>query len=143
MSAPIFPVPIRPSVFSVSSKPDDYDYAVFHQPNGKFPVRVAKMLGFTPDQVKQGLLCPIIGNTYSGSSMIGLASVLDVAEPGNRIFVTSYGSGAGSDAFDITVTKYIKELPREKAPLVSELIENKQYVDYSTYAKYRDLLYED
>ena len=126
-----------------NSKPEDYNYAVFHQPNGKFPLRVAKMLGFTSDQVKQGLLCPIIGNTYSGSTMLGLASVLDIAEPGNRIFVTSYGSGAGSDAFDITVTKYIKELPREKAPLVSELIEKKQYIDYSTYAKYRNLLYED
>jgi hydroxymethylglutaryl-CoA synthase len=127
----------------VDSKPEDYDYAVFHQPNGKFPLRVAKMLGFTTDQVKQGLLCPMIGNTYSGASMLGFASVLDIAKPGNRIFLTSYGSGAGSDAFDVTVTKLINELPREKAPLVSQLIEKKQYVDYATYAKYRDLLYED
>ena len=127
----------------IDSKPEDYDYAVFHQPNGKFPLRVAKMLGFTPDQVNQGLLCPMIGNTYSGASMLGFASVLDVAKSGNRIFLTSYGSGAGSDAFDITVTKLINELPREKAPLVSQLIEKKQYIDYATYAKYRDLLYED
>ena len=75
--------------------------------------------------------------------MLGFASVLDVAKPGNRIFLTSYGSGAGSDAFDITVTNYINELPRKKAPLVSQLIEKKQYIDYATYAKYRDLLYED
>jgi len=127
----------------VDTKPEDYDYAIFHQPNGKFPLRVAKMLGFTTDQVNQGLLCPIIGNTYSGASMLGFASVLDIAKPGNRIFLTSYGSGAGSDAFDITVTNYINELPREKAPLVSQLIEKKQYIDYATYAKYRDLLYED
>ena len=125
----------------VSSKPEDYNYAIFHQPNGKFPVRVAKMLGFTPDQVKQGLLCPMVGNTYSGATMIGLASVLDVAKPGERIFLTSYGSGAGSDAFDITVTDYMTNMVRSKAPLLSQLIENKEYVDYSTYAKYRDLLY--
>lgn len=127
----------------VNSKPEDYNYAIFHQPNGKFPLRVAKMLGFTPDQVKQGLLCPMIGNTYSGSSMLGLASVLDIVKPGDRIFFSSYGSGAGSDAFDITVTKSINELPREQAPLVSQLIEKKQYIDYASYAKYRDLLYED
>ena len=125
----------------LKTKPDDYDYAIFHQPNGKFPITVAKMLGFSYEQIKQGLLCPIIGNTYSGASMLGLASVLDVAKPGERIFVTSYGSGAGSDSFDITVTDQIKEMPREKAPSVAKMIENKEYIDYATYAKFRDLLY--
>ena len=114
----------------VKTKPEDYNYAIFHQPNGKFPVRVAKMLGFSPEQVKQGLLCPMVGNTYSGATMIGLASVLDVAKPGERVFLTSYGSGAGSDAFDITITDYIDQVDRKKAPLLSQLIENKEYVDY-------------
>ncbi len=124
----------------MGTKPEDYNYAIFHQPNGKFPVRVAKMLGFSQEQIKQGLLCPYVGNTYSGATMIGLASVLDVAKPDERIFLTSYGSGAGSDAFDITVTNEIKKLPRKKAPLVSKMIEEKEYVDYATYAKHRDLL---
>jgi len=125
----------------VETKPDDYTYAVFHQPNGKFPLKVAKMLGFSKEQVQQGLLCPMIGNTYSGASMVGLASVLDVAKPGDRVFLTSYGSGAGSDSFDITVTDQISEFSRKKAPLVSQFVEDKEYIDYSTYAKYRDLLY--
>ena len=72
--------------------------------------------------------------------MIGLASVLDIAKPGDRIFLTSYGSGAGSDAFDITVTNEIKKLKKEKAPLMSDMIKNKEYIDYATYAKFRDLL---
>jgi len=128
---------------SVGTKPDDYTYAIFHQPNSKFPVRVAKMLGFSNNQVQQGLLCPMIGNTYSGATMLGLASVLDIAKPNDRIFLTSYGSGAGSDAFDITVTKQIEAMPRNNAPLVSQLIEKKEYIDYAAYAKYRDLLYEE
>lgn len=121
----------------MSSKPADYAHAVFHQPNGKFPVRVAKQLGFTEQQIEVGLLTPFIGNTYSGAVPLGLASVLDVAEPGQRIFAVAYGSGAGSDAFDITVTDEIKELRRERAPTVKELVERKKFLDYATYAKYR------
>lgn len=123
------------------TKPEDYDYAIFHQPNGKFPIKVAKILGFTYDQIKQGLLAPYIGNTYSGATMIGLASVLDVAKPGDRVFLTSYGSGAGSDGFDITVTDKIKDLARENAPTVAQMVEDKEYIDYGTYAKFTDLLY--
>ncbi len=86
-------------------------------------------------------MVPYIGNTYSGASMIGLASVLDVAKPGDRIFMTSYGSGAGSDGFDITVTENIKQLHREKAPSIAELVADKEYVDYGIYSKMTNLLF--
>jgi hydroxymethylglutaryl-CoA synthase len=123
------------------TKPQDYTFAIFHQPNGKFPVQVAKMLGFSYDQIKQGLIVPFIGNTYSGASLVGLASVLDVARPGDRIFLTSYGSGAGSDGFDITVTDDILNLKIDKAPSVMFMVNDKEYLDYGKYAKYTDLLY--
>ncbi len=123
------------------TKPEDYAFAVFHQPNGKFPVKVAKMLGFSYDQIKQGLIVPFIGNTYSGAALVGLASVLDVAKPGDRIFLTSYGSGAGSDGFDITVTDEILNLKRDKAPSVMYMVNDKEYIDYGKYAKITDLLY--
>jgi len=99
------------------------------------------MLGFTIDQIKQGLVVTNIGNTYSGATMVGLASVLDVAKPGDRIFLTSYGSGAGSDGFDMTITENINKLAREKAPTVAEMVENKEYIGYGKYAKITDLLF--
>ena len=80
------------------TKPSDYRFAVFHQPNQKFPQKVAKDLGFTPEQIAPGLLSPMIGNTYSGAVLLGISAVLDIAEPGDKIFATSFGSGAGSDA---------------------------------------------
>ena len=84
-------------------------YAVFHQPNTKFPQKAGATLGFKPEQIKPGLLVPVIGNTYAGSSLIGLTAILDIAKPGDRILMVSYGSGAGSDAFSLIVTEKITE----------------------------------
>ncbi len=121
-----------------NTAPGDYDYAVFHQPNGKFPLRAGKILGFDDAKLTQGLITPFIGNTYSGASMIGLASVLDVAKPGQRILCVSYGSGAGSDAFALTVTDGIKEKGRRPPESVFQLIEkDKEYIDYALYIKHR------
>jgi hydroxymethylglutaryl-CoA synthase len=120
------------------TKPADYDYAVFHQPNAKFPQRAAAMLGFTPEQIKTGLLVPRLGNTYSGAVPLGLSAVLDVAEPGDRIFVTSYGSGSGSDAFDITVTDAIRtRIDRSKAASAEEMLAKPKYLDYALYARHK------
>jgi hydroxymethylglutaryl-CoA synthase len=120
-------------------QPSDYAYAVFHQPNAKFPQRAAQMLGFKPEQVKTGLLAPQIGNTYAGSSLIGLTAVLDEAKPGDRVFLVSFGSGAGSDAFSIQVTERIAER-RDRALHTREYIARRKVIDYATYARYRHKL---
>ncbi|MFH1722367.1 MAG: hydroxymethylglutaryl-CoA synthase [Candidatus Altiarchaeota archaeon] len=119
-------------------KPGDFDYVVFHQPNGKFPRKVAKTLGFTNEQVEPGMVTPVIGNTYSGSTPLGLAKVLDQAKKGEKILAVSYGSGAGSDAFILKVTKE-NEKRRNPTPLQS-YIERKTYIDYAVYAKFKSKL---
>jgi hydroxymethylglutaryl-CoA synthase len=116
--------------------PGDFDYAVFHQPNGKFPLQVGKMLGFKREQLNQGLLTPIIGNTYSGATPLGLSSVLDIAMPGERILAVSYGSGAGSDAFIMEVTERIVD--KRNAEPIRGRLEDKVYLDYAKYAKYKN-----
>ncbi|WP_400218973.1 hydroxymethylglutaryl-CoA synthase [Methanomethylophilus alvi] len=125
---------------AMGTTPADYNYVVLHQPNGKFPTRAAKMLGFTPEQLECGLLTPNIGNTYSGAVPLGLAHVLDHAKAGDRILVTSYGSGAGSDAFDITVTDEIDSYRRDNAPVLDKILADPVYVDYATYAKYKNTI---
>lgn len=123
----------------MNTAPADYDYAVFHQPNVKFPARAAKSLGFKPQQIQMGLLVNEIGNVYSGSCMIGLTAILDIAAPGERILMVSYGSGAGSDAFDLRVTDKIEERP-PLLPTTRDYLKRRAEIDYATYARYRDKL---
>ncbi len=118
-------------------KPEDFSYAVFHQPNGKFPSSVARQLGFTEKQIENGLLTPIIGNTYSGATMLGLAATLDIAKPGERILATSFGSGAGSDAFAIEVSEGIDEKRSRLVPVRQLIEKDRIYIDYANYLKSR------
>ncbi len=123
----------------MGTTPQSYAFVVVHQPNVKFPTRAMKEMGFTPAQWEAGLLSPEIGNTYAGSAMIGLTAILDVAQPGQRILTISYGSGAGSDAFDILVTERIVDAQR-RAPQTWDYIRRRAPIDYATYARYRKKL---
>jgi hydroxymethylglutaryl-CoA synthase len=118
-------------------KPKDFAFAVFHQPNGKFPMKVGKMLGFTEDQLTAGWLSPWLGNTYSGASPMGLTAILDVASPGDLILLTSFGSGAGSDSFIFRATARLPEVQGLAPKTRPQLDENKIYLDYGSYAKLR------
>jgi hydroxymethylglutaryl-CoA synthase len=124
---------------ATGTTPEDYQYAVFHQPNTKFPTRVAKILGFGQEQIAAGLLVPMIGNTYSGAAIVGLTAILDVAEPGDRVLMVSFGSGAGSDAFGIRLTERILER-RDLAPKTQAYIARRTEVDYGLYARMRGKL---
>ena len=130
---------VKQLLSEINLKPSDFKYAVFHQPNPKFPIQVAKRLGFTTEQIQPGLLNPIIGNPYSASSPLGLVSTFDVAKPGDRILLTSFGSGAGSDSFSLLVEDGILDKGPNYTPL-TDIINNNKEIDYATYTKLRGIL---
>jgi len=119
-------------------KPGDFDYCVFHMPNGKFPRIVAKRLGFSEQQLALSLVVDHIGNPYSASSMLGLAAVLDHAKPNQRIFMVSYGSGAGSDACIWETTAELQKVQNKRRTaqyFVRQQIEKNVNIDYVQYLK--------
>ncbi len=118
---------------------DDYQYAIFHQPNTKFPTRVGAQLGFSKEQIAPGLLVSVIGNTYSGAAIIGLTATLDIAQPGDRILMVSFGSGAGSDAIGLRVTERLLER-RDKAIKTQTYIARRTEIDYAAYVRMRGKL---
>lgn len=120
------------------TKPTDYDYCIFHSPNGKFPREVAKRLGFTQQQLAPSLLVDHIGNAYSATTLLGLAAVLDIAKPNQKIFMVSYGSGAGSDAFVWETTEELSKNQKRKGKnkqTIQEQIVKKTYIDYIQFLK--------
>ncbi|MBI4036156.1 hydroxymethylglutaryl-CoA synthase [Candidatus Daviesbacteria bacterium] len=119
----------------VKMEPKDFNFAVFHMPNAKFPKEAAKKLGFSEKQLAPGFVVPLIGNPYSASSLVGLAATLDIAKPKDKIFMCSYGSGAGADAFVFEVTPLIKEHQQRNKETVASQIKHKVYIDYSLIAK--------
>ena len=120
-------------------KPQDFDFVVLHMPNGKFPITAAKTLGFSLQQLEPSLVVKRMGNCYSGSSLVGLSAVLDIAKPGQKILLTSYGSGAGADSFVFTTTDKIEER-QNLAPKTQHYLDKKEYIDYGTYVKLKSKL---
>ncbi len=124
----------------VNLSPSDIDHVIFHQPNGRFPVNIAKRLGFSKDALTHGLLAPNVGNTYSAATLLGLTAVLDNAQPDQRILVVSYGSGSGSDALLLRTTEHL--IPRRaRAPITADYIARKEYVTYQQYRRIMEIVH--
>ena len=121
----------------LSLQASDVDWLVLHQPNLRFPRQAAARLGFSGAQLEPGLLASEVGNTYAGSSLLGLSAVLDIAEPEQRVLQISFGSGAGSDAFSWVTTERIAGRAN-LAIRTREYVARKKEIDYSTYLRYRD-----
>ncbi|MFM7859371.1 MAG: hydroxymethylglutaryl-CoA synthase, partial [Flammeovirgaceae bacterium] len=109
--------------------PKDFAHAVFHMPNGKFPTRISAKLGFEKEQIETSLVVKYLGNSYSASSLMGLMAVLEKVQPGELVFMCSYGSGAGSDAFVFRATENINKIRQE----FKSLADDKKYIDYLQY----------
>ena len=117
-------------------RPEDFNFAIFHQPNPRFPVTVGLQLGFTMTQLEPGLLNDKLGNTYSASALMGLAATLDIAKQGDRILLASFGSGAGSDAFVLNVKDGIVGRRKDHVT-VRSMLERRLEIDYALYARHR------
>jgi hydroxymethylglutaryl-CoA synthase len=123
----------------LGAQPGDFNHVVLHQPNVKFPSRAAQLLGFSEAQTKTGLLAGRVGNVYAGSSLLGLSAILDIARPGERILMISYGSGAGSDAIALRTTDLIAER-QALAPKTEDYIARRTQIDYAVYSRFRGKL---
>jgi len=120
-------------------KAEEFAYAIFQQFDGRIAYDIGRKLGFKDNQISPSMTVTKIGDSGSASPLIGLCAMLDVARPGDRILVASYGSGSGSDAMSLVATDQLVE-KRNKAPLVENYLTQKECIDYLTYLKFRRML---
>lgn len=121
----------------LGASPQEFDYAVFHQPTPRFASELGNELGFSAEQIAPAhAINSLIGNTYAACTLLGLAATLDVANPGERIFCVSYGSGAGSDAFCVTVKDAILGARANRVPLSVQVRQKTAIIDYARYLQH-------
>lgn len=98
---------------------------------------ICKQLGFEPSQVHDHLLTDM-GNTGTAYPVMLLISALEVADPGDRLVVASYGHG--SDALLFRVTEEIEKTRDQMRGLKCYLGSKRELNSYEQYLALRKLI---
>ncbi len=113
----------------------DYDYAVFPQPDDRVSSLPAKTLGIPKERIAPAI-ASTLGDLGSCSVFISLAGILDKAKSGERILLASYGSGS-SNAMSLTTRTQISKKRKQGIPL-EKYVNRKQYITYTSYMRVRE-----
>jgi len=119
--------------------PADFAKFAVPQKTGVRPLMTMGKLELDMMQVLPYVLTAQIGDCGAAGVPLSLAHILDFAEPGERIGVIDYGSGAGCDAWSLVCTEALAER-RPQSGLVIEQLDDKIMVDYATMVKYEQKL---
>src|SRR5262249_2844948 len=118
--------------------PSQISKAIFYAPDQGTLASTAKALGLKAEQIPDHLFSSV-GNTGAAMPMLVLSSVLETAQPGEKLLVVGYGSGC--DALLFEVTEEIEASRSRKARSVTGHLSSKAYLDtYERYAKFRALI---
>ncbi|MFX1449688.1 MAG: hydroxymethylglutaryl-CoA synthase [Promethearchaeota archaeon] len=118
-------------------KSEDFNHIFIQGHDTREPTRVIPKLIDSKKIYTEPL--NVLGDTGAASVLIGLVGILNkVAKPNDRILCVSYGSGAGSEAVSIVVKE--KQINDPEIPDLEMYLNNKKYLDYSQYLKFRELI---
>ena len=97
---------------------------------------ITKALQLDEKQVQKEMLTTV-GDTGTANSLMMLVAALEDAKPGDKILVTSYGTGA--DAMFFQVTDHI-EKARNRRGIKKHLASRKDLANYERYLSFRDVI---
>lgn len=118
---------------------EDFSKFAVPQKTGIQPLMTLGQLKLDMMQVLPYVLTAQIGDCGAAGTLLSLAHILDWADPGERIGVFDYGSGAGCDAWSLQTTESLAERRPESGQVIAQL-EDKILVNYATMLKYEHKL---
>jgi len=110
--------------------PADYRHVILHQVDAKTDAALAKKMGCSEEQIKEGSVFTYTGDTGACSPLLGLCRTLASTAPGDRILLASYGPGSGSQALSFQLNTTLRNSGSFQARL-----EDKKYIGYVQYLK--------
>jgi 3-hydroxy-3-methylglutaryl CoA synthase len=118
--------------------PPEISKAILYAPDPGSLAAAARSLGLKPEQIPDHLF-NTVGNTGTAMPLLVLSSVLEEAQPGDKLLVVGYGSGA--DALLFEVTEEIEQARARARRGVKGYLASKGYLEnYERYAKFRELM---
>jgi hydroxymethylglutaryl-CoA synthase len=118
-------------------KAKDFSKIALYSPNPRQLRTVTQKLGFDEKTQVQDILHASLGDTGSAMCLLSLIAALEQANPGERIFLASYGNGC--DTFILKTTEHINRAKERKG--VRKYLASKSLItNYSRYLRWRDLV---
>ena len=118
--------------------PSEISKAIFYAPDPGSLAAAAKSLGFKAEQIPDHLFSSV-GNTGTAMPLLVLSSVLEEANPGDKLLVVGYGSGADALLFEVT-EEITNARSSARRGVKGHLASKGQLDSYERYAKFRELI---
>jgi len=120
----------------INMKIDDFNHIFIQGHDARQPTRVIPNIDKNKIYTE---IINIIGDCGAALTLLGLVGIFHYkANKNDKILITSYASGAGSDAFAINMIR--KQEKKEFVPTIEQYIERKEYIDYEKYLKFKELI---
>ncbi|MBI4589315.1 MAG: OB-fold domain-containing protein [Candidatus Rokubacteria bacterium] len=118
----------------VGLKRQDIAKVAYYAPDFRIHAALGRQLKFPESALLKEPVITKAGNTGSASPLLGLASALEDAKPGDRILVVSYGNGA--EALLFQATEQIEKAAWDKG-VAAQLAQGRPLIHYGKFLQFR------
>ena len=129
------PAAIKDVLKKTGLHPQDFAKIILPAVDMKTHLKLAKKLGFAPEQIQDPLLLEV-GDCGTAQSLLLLIAALEQAKPGDKLLLTGYANGA--DAIVLTVTEEVTRI--QETPQISELLKKRRELkEYNRFLSFRGI----